>query len=151
MIDIPTYICQSMYLKEHRKSGFWISVFGYRAIVVYKQHIVHCLHCTVINKLYRQTIDTVFTVWNIVILFSVFGLHFFDLKVHSSSSQQIITLSGFLKRQYFAFYDTLATKQILFHCVVEQLVNCHVGLLKIVHVPQTISWGVIQFNPIKRI
>ena len=42
-------------------------------------------------------------------------------------------------------------KYILFHCVVEQLVNCHVGLLKIVHVPQTISWGVIQFNPIKRI
>ena len=30
-----------MYLKEHRKSGFWISVFGYRAIVQYKENIVH--------------------------------------------------------------------------------------------------------------
>ena len=86
--------------------SFWLQ--GYRSVQIV--HIVHCLHCTVINKLYRQTIDTVFTVWNIVILFSVFGLHFFDLKVHSSSSQQIITLSGFLKRQYFAFYDTLEKK-----------------------------------------
>ena len=40
-------------LKEHRKitskifsrweSGFWISVFGYRAILLHKQHIVHCM------------------------------------------------------------------------------------------------------------
>ena len=40
-------------LKEHRKitskifspweSAFWISVFGYRAILLHKQHIVHCM------------------------------------------------------------------------------------------------------------
>ena len=32
------------------------------------------------------------------------------------------------------------SKRILLHCVVEQLVYRHVGLLKVVHVPQTISW-----------
>ena len=26
------------------ESGIWISVFGYRAIILYKEHIVHC--CT---------------------------------------------------------------------------------------------------------
>ena len=29
-----------MIFSMERKSGFWISVFGYRAIVMYKKHIV---------------------------------------------------------------------------------------------------------------
>ena len=123
--------------------NFWIQ--GYRTV-----QTAHCALLTLLWINYINRLLTLFTLFGILsycFLFLVFTSLTWKSTLHPHSRS--LLCPGSWKDSTLPFMTLWKKKYILFHCVVEQLVNCHVGLLKIVHVPQTISWGAIQFNTIK--